>query len=97
MKIKQSGTILAKIAPQGEVTKLLTATFTASSLTGEPELSSYFEAGLPVKAELLSEISAPEFGIFYPAVPTSQMRPRYITAMRSESCATTARSCEMNR
>jgi predicted TIM-barrel fold metal-dependent hydrolase len=28
---------------------------------------------------------------------SSQMDPRYITAMRPASCATTARSCEMNR
>lgn len=72
VKIKQTGTILAKIAPKGELTKLLTATFTANSTTGEPELSSYWEGGLAVGAALDSEISAPEFGIFYPAVPTSQ-------------------------
>ncbi len=32
VKIKQTGSILARIAPEGELTKLLTATFTASPL-----------------------------------------------------------------
>ena len=72
VKVKETGTILARMAPPGALTKLLTATFTANPTTGEPELSSYWEGGLPVEAKLDSEINASEFGIFYPAVPTSQ-------------------------
>ena len=72
VKIKQTGEILARIAPQDELTKLLTATFTASATTGEPELGTYWEGGVPTEVKLLSEIVAPEFGIDYPAVPTSE-------------------------
>ena len=72
VQVKETGAILARIAPKGTLGKLLTATFTASSSTGEPELSEYWEGGLPAEAKLDSEINASQFGIFYPAVPTSQ-------------------------
>ena len=71
VQVKETGTILARIAPEGELTKLLTATFTADPTSGEPELGSYWEGGLPIESKLLSEIHAPQ-GVFFPAVPTSQ-------------------------
>jgi hypothetical protein len=67
--IKQTGSMLARIAPENEFTELLTATFTASSVTGEPELTTYWEGGTPTEVKLFSAISGLAT---YPAVPTAE-------------------------
>jgi hypothetical protein len=72
VKVKQTGSLLAKVTPANEVTKLITATFTASSTTGEPEFGEYWEGGTPTEVKLFSELKAEKFGIEYPAVPTSE-------------------------
>lgn len=72
LKVTQTGSLLARIAPEGELTKLLTATFTANELTGEPELSSYWEGGLQAGAGLFSEIVSEALKVDFPAVPTAQ-------------------------
>jgi hypothetical protein len=72
IEVKQTGSLLAKIAPIGEVTKLLTATLNADPTTGEPELAGYWEGGLETTAGLSSEIHGPN-GLDYPAVPTSEV------------------------
>lgn len=71
VQVKQTGALLARIAPDGELTKLLTATFTASPTTGEPELGGYWEGGLRTEVKLFSEIHAPG-GIEEENVPTSE-------------------------
>jgi hypothetical protein len=72
VKVKQTGSLLAKLTPAGELTKLITATFTASPTTGEPEFGSYWEGGTATEVKLFSELKAEKFGIDYPAVPTSE-------------------------
>lgn len=69
--VKQTGSILAKIGPVGEVVKTLTATFTASPTTGEPEFGAYYEGATKTEVKLFSEIHAPD-GIEEEAVPTSE-------------------------
>jgi len=70
VKVKQTGSLLASVAPTGQLTKLLTATFTASPTTGEPELGEYWEGGTATEVKLFSEIK----GIVEkPAVPTSEI------------------------
>ena len=69
--VKQTGAILAKLDPVGEVAKVLTATFTASPTTGEPEFGAYYEGATKTEVKLFSEIHAPD-GIEEEAVPTSE-------------------------
>ncbi len=72
VKVKQYGSILAKITPVGAVTKTLTASMNASTTTGEPEFGGYWEGPTQTEVKLFSEIHAPD-GIEKNAVPTSQI------------------------
>lgn len=70
VKVKTTGSLLAKLTPAGELTKLLTATFNASPTTGEPEFGGYWEGAVKTEVKLFSEIK----GIVEkPAVPTSEV------------------------
>lgn len=69
VKVKTTGSLLAKLTPVGEPTKLLTVTFNASPTTGEPEFGSYWEGAVKTEIKLFSEIKGP---IEKPAVPTSE-------------------------
>jgi hypothetical protein len=69
--VKQTGGLLAKLTPAGEVSKLFTVTFAASPTTGEPEFDSYWEGGIQTGVKLFSEVHAPN-GIEFAAVPTSE-------------------------
>ena len=57
VKIKTTGSILAKLTPAGELTKLLTATFNATLSTGEPEFGGYWEGAVKTEVKLFSEIT----------------------------------------
>ncbi len=72
VKVKQYGSILAKLTPVGAVSKLLTATLNANTTTGEPEFGGYWEGATQTEVKLFSEIHAPD-GIEKPAVPTSEL------------------------
>lgn len=70
VKVKTTGSLLAKLTPVGELTKLLTASFNASPTTGEPEFGGYWEGAVRTEVKLFSEIK----GIVEkPAVPTSEV------------------------
>lgn len=71
VKVKQTGSLLAKLTPVDEATKLLTASFFADPMTGEPEFGSYWEGGMSTNAGLFSEVHAPD-NIEESAVPTSE-------------------------
>ena len=70
VKIKTTGSILAKLTPAGVLTKLLTATFNATLTTGEPEFGSYWEGAVQTEVKLFSEITGL---VEKPAVPTSEV------------------------
>ena len=72
VKVKQTGSLLGKVTPAGELTKLLTVIFTASQTSGEPEFGSDWEEGTRTEVKLYSELKAEKFHIEYPAVPTSE-------------------------
>ncbi len=72
VKVKQYGSILAKLTPVGAVSKTLTAAINANTTTGEPEFGGYWEGATQTEVKLFSEIHAPN-GIEKTAVPTSQI------------------------
>jgi hypothetical protein len=70
VKVKTTGALLAKITPANELTKLLTLTFNATLMTGEPEFGGYWEGAVKTEVKLFSEIKGP---VEKPAVPTSEV------------------------
>ena len=71
VKVKESGSILAKVTPVGEATKLLTITFSANPTSFEQIPGGYWEGATFIETKLFSEIHAPG-GIEEKAVPTSE-------------------------
>lgn len=72
VKVKQTGSILGKVTPAGESTKLLTITFTVNPTTFEQLPGGYWEGGTMTATKLLSEIHAPG-NIEEVGVPTSEI------------------------
>ncbi len=71
VKVKQTGSILAKVTPVGEATKLLTITFSVDPTTFEQIPGGYWEGATFTETKLFSEIHAPN-GIEEKAAPTSE-------------------------
>jgi len=71
VQVKQSGSILATVAPVGEAVKLLTIAFSVNPVTFEQLPGGFYEGATFVATKLFSEIHAPG-GIEEKAVPTSE-------------------------
>lgn len=72
VKVEQFGSILAKVAPVGEATKLLNITFSVNPTTFEQLPGGYWHEGAFTETKLKSDIKAPSAHIEEIGVPTSE-------------------------
>lgn len=70
--VQQYGSLVGTIAPVGEATKLLTATFSANTSAGEEAFEGYYEEGHFVEDKLVSDIEDKALKVEYKNVPTLQ-------------------------
>lgn len=72
LSVKQYGSLVGKLSPVGEATKLLTATFSANISMGEEAFEGYYEGGHFVEDKLVTDIEHEMPKVEYKNVPTLQ-------------------------